>query len=190
MNDFFSNPYVVKIIAGLITAAIIALVRYVYFKILSNKYSYLIGNWHSYYLMKNDSLIMEQKITVKVNLLKTLSVKIEEKSVPNYIYFGKLKTIDDCVYGNLKGRHHPAKSFLVLKIPFNRKGKVPTLTGVFSGITQDKEPASVVVYWSRSDKTKAEVKKELGRNKKMIIVKGLGKENKLRTLVDENKHRN
>lgn len=190
MKEIFSNEVVIGIIAGLITSGIIGLIRYVYFKIIKNKYSYLIGDWYSYYLMKKDTLIMEQKITIKANLFKTLVVKVEEESVPNYIYAGKLEVIEDSIFGFLKGKYHPAKSFIVLKIPFNRKDKIPVLTGIFTGISQNKEPAAVVVYWSRTDKTKAEVKKELGRNKKLIIVKAYGKENERRIVIDENKHLN
>ncbi len=176
MEELLSNNIIIGVVSSMISASLMFWGRYVYLQFLDNK------------LMKNDTLIMEQKITVYTKFMQTLKVNIEENSIPRYVYKGSLKIIEDTIYGNMTGVGHPAKSFLVLKMPFNRKDKVPILIGVFTGITQNKQPASVVVCWSREKKTKREIKQELGKKKKQIIVENYGDENKIRTIIDQNLH--
>jgi hypothetical protein len=168
-----------------ITASIIYLLFQLLIRKLGRKkYNYLLGTWHGYYLIKKGELILEQKVEIKYDLFKNLNIYLEEISTSKYSYSGKLKMIEDRLYGILDGVYHPAKSFIIMILPLNRR-ELPSINGIFAGITQDKNPAAIKIHLSRSPKNRDDLKNEFGDGVSYIISKNDTKENALIKDIDE-----
>ena len=186
MKEIISNTIFLSVFAGLLTAVIIAFASYIRRKYLKRKYDYLIGNWHGYYLIQDNTNLLEQRIIISPYLLNKLKIVIEESTVANYTYKGKIEVVDNHIFAYLTGVNHQAKSFLVLKLPFNRKDKVPSMNGIFAGLTQNNIPAATKMHWSRNEKNLKELKKELGVGKNSIIVDIETTDNLKRLDIQEN----
>lgn len=173
MNNFveiFSTSFLEDILAGLSATGILAIISFLRLKFLRKKYDFIIGDWVGSYLLSDDKNLISQKIVIKANFWGKLEILLEEKSTANFIYKGKIDVVENTIYGYLKGQYHPGISFIVMKLPFNRKKKVSSMNGVFSGVTQKHSPASVKVHWSRSDISLRGLKIELGPTKRFLII--------------------
>ncbi len=168
--DFWNHPVTTSVVGSIIVAIIIAMIKYISQWLWRRKYVYLLGDWRGFYFSKDGKSVFEQKITISLNLLGALLVKIEEQTAANYIYQGKVKVVENSVFGYLKAKNHPGMSFFALKLPFNRRGRVPAMNGIFSGVSQKNQPASVKVHWSRNPVSSQDLKRELGTEKKYILV--------------------
>ncbi len=167
--EIIQNPFFERMLAGFITAGIIALMRFFRQKFLKRKYNFILGDWIGSYLISDNKQMVEQEIKIWTNFLGKLKIRIKEKTTANYIYEGKIDVVENAIYGYLKGQHHPGNSFIVLKLPFNRIHQIPAMNGIFSGVTQHHLPASVKVHWSRQTISLTALKKELGTKKKFLI---------------------
>lgn len=184
--EILDNPFFQRVLAGLTTASILAILRFFRLKYLKRKYDFILGNWTGSYLISDDKNMVEQNIKIQTNLVGRLRVSLKEKTKANYIYKGKIDVVENTIYGYLKGQHHPGNSFFVLKLPFNRINQLPAMNGIFSGVTQHHLPASVKVHWSRTPISLTELRKELGTKKKFLILDMEATKNKER--LDIGKH--
>jgi hypothetical protein len=178
------SDFLIGIITSFIASLIYLLFQFSFRYLGRKKYKYLLGDWYGYYLIIKDEIILEQKIEIHYSLFRKLKISIEEISASKYKYSGKLYILEDRLYANLNGIYHNAKSFIVMMLPLNRRDPLPSLNGIFSGITQDKEPASTKIHWSRSPKDKYDLLEEFGEGKNMIIFRKETKENILRKDID------
>lgn len=169
MKEILDNSFFQGVVGSLISTGLVALVGYIRLWYLKRKYDYILGDWSGYYLSKDENYIHTIKVEIASNLIHELSILMEEKSEPNYVEKGKIEVIENVVFGSLEGKTHASKGFLMLKLPFNRKGKIPAINGIYSGINQDEFPFSTKIHFSRSPVSISGLKKEFGTHKKYII---------------------
>lgn len=164
-----NNQFIQRILIILVVSLLSWAAKWLRLKYLKSKYHFVIGNWIGYYLTSDNSFV-KQKITIYPRVLGKLKIKIVEQTTDNYLYNGILDIIENNIFAYLSGKNHPGKSFLTIKIPFNRKESVSTLNGIFSGVNQENKPVSVKIVWSRFDLNLNNVKSKLGNKKKYLKV--------------------
>jgi hypothetical protein len=169
MEEILNSQIFKGVVISLSTMSLVALFRYFRLKLLNTKYDYLIGEWNSYHFSRDESHIHEIKVLISLNLFGKLLITMEEKSVANYLEKGTIAIVENSVFGLLKGKAHPGRGFLILKLPFNRKGKLPAMNGLYTGLDQNNIPMSIKIHFSRNPLNKADLRKELGNNKKFIV---------------------
>lgn len=179
---FNFKEYLNEILVSVVSAGIIGLMTWLYKRFLNSRprFTPLLGEYIGYYFIKSDQLLMEQKITITLSWNFRFKIEIIEKSSAKYQYKGYLYFEDDRLFGFLKGKKHPARSFISMIYPFNRGEKIQSLNGIFAGITQDKNPAAIKVHWSRHVKSEEAIRLEFDpQQTKHIVVKKDTVENEL-----------
>lgn len=168
----------VEITAGIIVLGLTTLLGLVRKRTMRKRYDYIIGEWKGYYMGRKDILI-EQRIKISSTLFH-LRMSVAENTEAQYAYEGRLVQKEGILYGSLEGINQEDKLFITLLLPFNKRGEVPSLNGIISGIDQHKRPSSVKVHLARLTKTRTEVLMEVGRENRFISVEHDTSENSRR----------
>jgi hypothetical protein len=170
-----SSVYQDPVVSSLVAAAVAGSLAWLWRKLVKQQaqhFAHLEGDWFAHLLVRQRQELVIHELSFKIgyNPFRPLKIAMQELSDEQFRYHGYAVAKDKYLFCYLDGKSQFDRSFVVLRVPFNKGIKLDYLNGIMTGITHREFPGSTFLLLARARLTTETVESEFPANGGPIIV--------------------